>query len=208
MEDNQKGFTWKHIFAHTLIIIAISAVVIYVISRDVYASVSDYISGVGSAASVYAIAITLWQLRQVKRVAQAAKDAALQKTEEIESFLTYADIERHIEMCNSIYSCINGEQYEAAAMKLDEMRHLLIEKRERCIGSVDVATINKVISDIGNDSVNLRNRWISNGELDNKVVFKHINKLSNVLSDIAANIKMYNYDREVPANCSNVARPN
>lgn len=189
MEDNQKGFTWKHIFAHTLIIIAISAVVIYVISRDVYASVSDYISGVGSAASVYAIAITLWQLRQVKRVAQAAKDAALQKTEEIESFLTYADIERYIEMCNSIYSCINGEQYEAAAMKLDEMRHLLIEKRERCIGSVDVATINKVISDIGNDSVNLRNRWISNGELDNKVVFKHINKLSNVLSDIAANIK-------------------
>lgn len=189
MEDNQKGFTWKHIFAHTLIIISISAVVIYVISRDVYASVSDYISGVGSAASVYAIAITLWQLRQVKRVAQAAKDAALQKTEEIESFLTYADIERHIEMCNLIYSCINGEQYEAAAMKLDEMRHLLIEKRERCIGSVDVATINKVISDIGNDSVNLRNRWISNGELDNKVVFKHINKLSNVLSDIAANIK-------------------
>jgi len=189
MEDNQKGFTWKHIFAHTLIIIAISAVVIYVISRDVYASVSDYISGVGSAASVYAIVITLWQLRQVKRVAQAAKDAALQKTEEIESFLTYADIERHIEMCNSIYSCINGEQYEAAAMKLDEMRHLLIEKRERCIGSVDVATINEVISDIGNDSVNLRNRWISNGELDNKVVFIHINKLSNVLSDIAANIK-------------------
>ncbi len=189
MEDNQKGFTWKHIFAHTLIIIAISAVVIYVISRDVYASVSDYISGVGSAASVYAIAITLWQLRQVKRVAQAAKDAALQKTEEIESFLTYADIERHIEMCNSIYSCINGEQYEAAAMKLDEMRHLLIEMRERGIGSVDVATINKMISDIGNDSVNLRNRWISNGELDNKVVFKHINKLSNVLSDIAANIK-------------------
>lgn len=66
MEDNQKGFTWKHIFAHTLIIIAISAVVIYVISRDVYASVSDYISGVGSAASVYAIVITLWQLRQLK----------------------------------------------------------------------------------------------------------------------------------------------
>ena len=79
MKDNLKGFTWKHIFAHTLIIIAISAVVIYVISGDVCASRSDYISGVGSAASVYAIAITLWQLRQVKRVAQAAKDAAQQK---------------------------------------------------------------------------------------------------------------------------------
>jgi hypothetical protein len=62
---------------------------------------------VGSAASVYAIAITLWQLRQVKRVAQAAKDAALQKSEEIESFLTYADIEKHLEMCYSIFSYVN-----------------------------------------------------------------------------------------------------
>lgn len=189
MEDNQQGFTMKHILAHTLIIIVIFTVVIYAISRDVYAGVSDYISGVGSAASVYAIAITLWQLRQVKRVAQAAKDAALKKSEEINSFLTYAEIEKHIEMCNSIYSCINGEQYEAAAMKLDEMRHLLIEMRERGTGSVDVATINEMISDIGNDSVNLRNRWKSNEELDDKVVFKHINKLSNVLSEIAANIK-------------------
>lgn len=189
MKDNLKGFTWKHIFAHTFIIIAISAVVIYVISGDVCASRSDYISGVGSAASVYAIAITLWQLRQVKRVAQAAKDAAQQKTEEIERFLTYADIEKHIEKCNSIYSSINGEQYEAAAMKLDDIRHFLIEMRERETGNVDVSTINKVISDIGNDSVNLRNRWVSNGELDNKVVFKHISKLLNVLSSVAANIK-------------------
>ena len=55
--------------------------------------------------------------------------------------------------------------------------------------NVDVSTINKVISDIGNDSVNLRNRWVSNGELDNKVVFKHISKLLNVLSSVAANIK-------------------
>ena len=189
MLDNQNSFTWRHILVHTLIIIAISTLVIYVISGDVCASTSDYISGVGSAASVYAIAITLWQLRQVKRVAQAAKDASLQKSEEIKSFLTYADIEKHLEMCNSIYSSINGEQFEAAAMKLDEIRRLLIEMRERETGNVDVLTINKMISDIGNDSVNLRNRWVSNGELDNKVVFKHISELSNVLSDIAANIK-------------------
>ena len=74
MEDNQQGFTMKHILAHILIIMVISTVVIYAISRDVYAGVSDYISGVGSAASVYAIAITLWQLRQVKRVATSEKE--------------------------------------------------------------------------------------------------------------------------------------
>ena len=163
--------------------------VIFVISGDVCASTSDYISGVGSAASVYAIAITLWQLKQVKRVAQAAKDAAQQKMEEIGRFLTYADIEKHIEKCNSIYSSIHGEQYEAAAMKLDEIRHFLIEMRERETGNVDASTINKVISDIGNDSVNLRNQLNSNGDLDINVVFVHISNLLNVLSSVAANIK-------------------
>ena len=59
MKDNLNGFTWKHIFAHTLAIAAISVAVICVISGDVCATASDYISGVGSAASVYAIAITL-----------------------------------------------------------------------------------------------------------------------------------------------------
>lgn len=189
MEDNQNNFTWKHILVHTLIIIAISTMVIFVISGDVCASTSDYISGVGSAASVYAIAITLWQLKQVKRVAQAAKDAAQQKMEEIGRFLTYADIEKHIEKCNSIYSSIHGEQYEAAAMKLDEIRHFLIEMRERETGNVDASTINKVISDIGNDSVNLRNQLNSNGDLDINVVFVHISNLLNVLSSVAANIK-------------------
>ena len=50
MKDNTGGFTWKHILMHTWVIITISAVIIYVISRDVCATASDYISGVGSAA--------------------------------------------------------------------------------------------------------------------------------------------------------------
>lgn len=189
MEDNKKGFTWKHILVHTWVIIAISSVIIYVISMDVCATASDYISGVVSAASVYAIAITLWQLRQVKRVAQAAKNAALQKSEEIESFTVYAEIEKHQEMCSSIVSYISGGQYEAAAMKLDIIRKHLIEIREKDWECVDKTTINKNIIEIGNDSLNLRNRWMANAELDIKVVLKHINEVSNVLSDISANLK-------------------
>ena len=74
-------------------------------------------------------------------------------------------------------------------MKLDDIRKLLIDLRERKTVCMDVSVVNKLISDIGSDSVNLRNCWISNGKLDNKIIFKHINKLSNELSDIAANIK-------------------
>jgi hypothetical protein len=161
-------------------------VVISFIHEDVCATTSDYISGVGSVASVYAIMITLWQF--VKKTDEI-KEAVTAKTKEISSFLTYAEIERHKEMCNSVYNSINGGQYEAAAMKLDEIRSLLIEMRKRRPDGVDLNDVNKAISDIGNDSVNLRNRWISNEELDCKVVFKHINRVSNILSIISASIK-------------------
>lgn len=143
----------------------------------------------GSATSVYAIAITLWQLRQVKRVAQAAKDAALKKSEEIDSFVTYANIERHSEMCDSIVSCVSAGQFEAAAMKIDNIRKLLIEIREKSLPYVDKRGINKLISDTGNDVVNLRSRWISNTELDTRVVVKHISKVKTELSDISTNFK-------------------
>lgn len=189
MEEIKQEFTWKHVLIHSGIVIVISALTVYVIYQDVCATTSDYISGVGSVASVYAIGITLWQLRQVKRVAQAAKDAAQKKSEEIAEFTLFAEIARHQEMCSGIVSCIYGEQYEAAAMKLNDIRKLLIEIREKNWDYADKTVLNKLISDIGNDSVNLRNRWMSKADLDTKVVLKHINRVSNVLSDISANLK-------------------
>lgn len=189
MEEIKQEFTWKHVLIHSGIVIVISALTVYVIYQDVCATTSDYISGVGSVASVYAIGITLWQLRQVKRVAQAAKDAAQKKSEEIAEFTLFAEIARHQEMCSGIVSCIYGEQYEAAAMKLNDIRKLLIEIREKNWDYADKTVLNKLISDIGNDSVNLRSRWMSKTELDTKVVLKHINRVSNTLSDISANLK-------------------
>jgi len=189
MKESKLDFTWKHVLLHSGLVIAISVLIGYVIHQDVCATISDYISGVGGVASIYAIGITLWQLRQVKRVAQAAKEAAQKKSEEIKGFTMFAEVARHQEMCNGIVSCIYGEQYEAAAMKMNDIRILLIEIREKNMVHVDKTILNKLISEIGNDSVNLRNRWMSKTELDTKIVLKHINKVSNVLSDISGNLK-------------------
>lgn len=189
MKDSKQEFTWKHVLMHSGIVVAISVLTGYVIYRDECATTSDYISGVGSVASIYAIGITLWQLRQVKRVAQAARDAAQKKSEEIAEFTLFAEVARHQEMCGGIVNCIYGEQYEAAAMKMNDIRKLFIEIRERNWEYVDKTALNRCIIELGNDSVNLQNRWMSNTELDTKVVLKHINKVSNTLSDISANLK-------------------
>lgn len=183
---NKKGHPRLVVLLHLFVLCLLVGVAIFFIGKDANATISDYISGAGSVASIYAIVITL---RQIVKKTDELKVAIDAKTKEISSFLTYADIEKHIEKCNSIYGDINGGQYEAAAMKLDDIRKLLIDIRERRPVLVDVSKVNKLISDIGNDSVNLRNCWISNGTLDNKIIFKHIKKLLNELSNVAANIK-------------------
>lgn len=183
---NKNGHHRLVAILHLCILCLLVGGAIFFIGKDACPTISDYISGVGSVASLYAIFITLWQFIKKTDELKVAMDT---KTKEISLFLTYADIEKHIEKCKSIYGDINGGQYEAAAMKLDDIRKLLIDMRERKIVFVEVSVVNKLISDIGSDSVNLRNRWILNGRLDNKIIFKHINELSNVLSDIAANMK-------------------
>lgn len=174
---------------HFLLLIAISTGIIWWVYNDVCSTPIDYISGVGSVASIYAIIIALLELKSVKQSTEEIRKAVAAKTKEISSFLTYAEIEKRKEMCNSIYNSINGCQYEAAAMKLDDIRILLIEMRENRSGRIDKGAMNKLISDIGNDSVNLRNCWMTKEELDSKIIFKHINSVSNVLSNLSANIK-------------------
>ena len=187
--NDSKGMSWMMILVHALIVCVLSGVAIYFISQEVCPSISDYISGVGSVASIYAILITLWQLRQVKKVAQAAKEAAERKSQDIVSFMTFADVERHLEMCKSIAGYISGGQFEAAAMKMDDIRYLLVEIRKRYEGKIDKRNINKVISEIGNDSVNLRRKWMSNEEIDFNVVLDHVKSVSDVLLGMSVFLK-------------------
>lgn len=52
---------WLTVIKHIIVVTIFMVVVILFIHEDVCATTSDYISGVGSVASVYAIMITLWQ---------------------------------------------------------------------------------------------------------------------------------------------------
>ena len=99
-------------------------------------------------------------------------------------------------MCNSIVSYIKGKQFEAAAIKLDNIREHLIEIKTKLIHSEDdKKNINNIIIDIGNDSVNLRRSWMNSSELDTIKVIEHVNSLSIILAELSSKYKSYNYDR-------------
>lgn len=183
-------FTWKIISLHMIIVGFLSTILVIIINSSDNSSWLDCFSSVGSISSIYGIVLTLWQLNKVKRVAQAAKDAAMSKTKEIEMLTTYSSLQREKEMCNSIVSYINGKQFEAAAIKLDTIREHLIEIiTKQSLYEDDIKIIHNIISDIGNDSVNMRKYWMESFELDTCKVIEHIISLSNILAKLFCKIK-------------------
>ena len=196
MENNKYSFAWKFIIPHVLIVAFFLMIFVLIMNTFGKTTLLDYFSGIGNIASIYGILLTLWQLNKVKEVAQAARDAAMSKAEEIESITTYSSLQREKEMCNSIVSYIKVKQFEAAAIKLDNIREHLIEIKTKLIHSEDdKKNINNIIIDIGNDSVNLRRSWMNSSELDTIKVIEHVNSLSIILAELSSKYKSYNYDR-------------
>ncbi len=181
---------------HIILVILLSLLVVYILSRDVCTSPGDYISGVGSVASLYGIAITLWQLKQVKSAANAAKYAVEMKLSEIDSFLTFADTKRHIEICNSINLYLTNNEYEAAAIRLEQLREVLVNlKHSKELGQDDMKSAFIHTLNLGTDIQSLRKQMAGTAKLDVNIVFQHISNVCDFLENVSSKIKQNNYDK-------------
>ena len=186
----------KYLVVHIILVIILSLIVIYVISQDVCPSPGDYISGVGSVASLYGIIITLWQISQVKKVATAASEAVDRKLEQIDSFMAFADIKRHIEICNSINMYLIAEEYEAAAIKIEQLREVLVNlKQSRELQDNDFKSASSHILNLGTDLQSIRKYLVRTAKLDSDVLFTHISDVCNFLEEVSSKIKKVNYDK-------------
>ena len=180
----------RQLLIHIILVIVLSLVVVHIVSLDICPSASDYISGVGSVASVYAILITLWQISQVKRIADETAKAVKGKKEEINHLLSYADVERHVEICNSISPYLKGLQYEAAAIKMAELKNILLDiKNNNSISGTNDYQIQKMVRIIGTDIVAMKSKWTKNEEIEENAILDHINDVSTFLQDISTKLK-------------------
>ncbi len=186
----------RALFIHVLIVIILSLIVVFIISQDVCTSINDYISGVGSVASLYGIIITLWQVSQVKKVATAASEAVDKKLEEIDSLMVFADVKRHIEICNSINIYLTAKEYEAASIKIEQLREVLVNlKQSTQLQGDDLKLVNNHTLNLGTDLQSIRKQIIGTGRLEVDVVFKHVSDVCNFLEEVSSKIKRINYDK-------------
>lgn len=181
---------------HIILVIILSLIVIYVISQDVCPGPGDYISGVGSVASLYGIIITLWQVSRVKKVATAASEAVDRKLKEIDSFMAFADVKRHIEICNSINVYLTLKEYEAAAIKIEQLREMLVNLRQSNeLKDDDFNSASSHLQNLGTDLQSLRKHRSGTVKLNSDVLFTHISDICNFLEEVSSKLKKINYDK-------------
>jgi len=188
----------RFVVLHTLIVIILSVAVVAILRMDVMSSIGDYISGVGSVASVYAIMITLWQLGKVKATSEATKGAVLAKTKEMESLFTLAYVERHVEMSSYISMCIRNNQFQAAALKMEDMKGALITIMDRSVfPSEGSKHLQILIKNMGKDIVELRGSK-ENSQINNEnSILQHVNDASTYLQKVSSIIKNEAYVEKV-----------
>lgn len=175
---------------HFIILLLISSAVIFVIHDDVRSTAFDYVSGIGSVASVYALIVTVLEIKSTKRTAKETQNVVNRRIKEVNQLLSYAEIEKHIQICSSISMCLKGEQYEAVAIRLEDLKKVLLEiKSNQSIKDKNDYKIQPMVMRLGTDITAVRNKWMGKSDLDTEIIMEHIVEASTYLQEISAKLK-------------------
>lgn len=119
------------ILTHIVIVVCLSLVTIYFIYDDVTAGMTDYISGVGSVASIYGIMITLWQLHHVKKKTEdyqnQVKAEVNNAQKKIKQGLTISIVDNAINYLSEAIDYVQKGKYELLKMRMEDCEIILLE---------------------------------------------------------------------------------
>lgn len=174
----------------SVIFVFIAICTLYYVYNEDKSTIVAYISVVGSIASIYAIIIAVMELKTVKQSAEATKKAVEQKMENVNQLLTFAEVEKHLQICSSINVSLKTNQYEAVALKLEELKKILLEiKNNRSISDKDTAKIQSLVMKLGSDITAVRDKWSKINDFDSTLLLTHVNEVSTCLQDISTKLK-------------------
>ena len=174
----------------TLGFIFITIIVVVLIYYDDCSNTIDYISGVGSVASIYAILLAFIEFRSTKKVAKETKNAIESKIGEINHLLSFADLEKHIEYCSSISLYLKSGQYVAVEIRLEELKKVMLEvKNNQSIKEKQEREIQRMVMRLGSDITAVRDKWKNVADFDSSTLLEHVNEVSTFLQDISTKLK-------------------
>lgn len=156
----------------------------------------DILSSLGSIASVVGIAITLYQVIKVKSVTKATQIEVKKRMDDVEQFFIYAEIEKSETFSALILSYISRKEYEAAILKIEEIKKILFNIKNKNLQNVDDIEIQKCIQNLSIDINSIRAKKMTGTNFDIEIIIYNLGNVNGILQNISTKLKVGKYDRK------------
>lgn len=190
----------KVVFLHIFFVIILSLAVVYFIHDEVTARVADYISGVGSVASIYGIIITLWQLHLVKKKTEEYQNQV--KTEvknaqiKIKRGLTISTVDNAINYLSEAIGYVQKDQYELLKIRMEDCEIILTEigKSKEYIKSSQENSYRSRLWKYKEALNTIQKYYKDPSQINSQIVIDSLAKMKTELIEIKTNIKQSLYE--------------
>ena len=190
----------KVVFIHIIIVFILSLAVVYFIHDDFPAGVADYISGIGSVASIYGIIFTLWQLHLVKKKTEEYQTQV--KTEvnnaqnKIKRGLTISIVDNAINYLSEAIGYVQRDQYELLKMRMEDCENVLSEigKTKEYIKPSKEKLYFSRLYRFQDALYTVQTHFDDPSQINSNVVIDSLSKMRTELIEIKTNIKQSLYE--------------
>lgn len=180
-------------------IIALVVCVLLCVSVSLW-EIGDYISTIGSVASLYGIWVAYLQIKSVREIAEGTQTAVNNKLSDLNNHLTMADISRIHTMGKEIQAFLLSSKNEIALIRIRDFKEELvkIKQNENMFDNEQLTRLGYSIKDLGIDITNLSANYKKKEELSVDTINEHIEEALTLLAEIEGTLKYKKYDtREI-----------
>lgn len=178
-----------HIFM--ILIVTVIFVLLYNWTNNAsWESWSQWLAIFGTVASIYGIALALYQIYHLSSTTKAIQDELNKKSEKTHSFLSYGDLEKQEQNLIAMSSYLKDKQYAMVEYQLQEAKKILLEiSNNISIKDVIEGSIDRLIQNIGIDITNLNEARTSGISINQKVLLEHNNSIITLLQKASTILK-------------------
>lgn len=183
----------KKIIIGVVIALVLSAILCFIETKW---EIGNYISTIGSIASLYGIWVAYQQIKSVGEIAKVTQTAVNSKLSELNCHFTLADLSRIHSMGKEIQAFMHSSKYEVALVRLRDFKEELVQlkQNDNLFNEHQLNKLNVSVKDIGIDIANLNTNYKKKDQISNKTIHEHLDDALGLLSEIEGILKYKKYD--------------
>lgn len=183
----------KKIIIGGIIALVFSAILCYIVTKW---EIGNYISVIGSIASVYGIWVAYLQIKSVGEIAEKTQAVVNSKLSELNNHLTLADLSRIHSMGKEIQAFMHSSKYEVALIRMRDFKDELVQlkQNENLFNEDQLNRIRLSVKDLGIDVANLNANYKKKDQISNETIHEHLDYALSLLAEIEGILKYKKYD--------------